>query len=82
MHLTDVEIRDIYFALGRLKICCCLEKQFDREIHTELALDSIKSILDDAAVREQTEKIEKLNREILFQNTVSDCIRANTNPCD
>ena len=80
MILTDAEIRGIYFALGRLKICCCLEKQSDREIHTELALDSIKSILDDAAARKQTEEIEKLNREILFQNTVSDCIHHKPNP--
>lgn len=80
MILTDAEIRGIYFALGRLKICCCLEKQSDREIHTELAIDSIKSIFDDAAAKEQAEKIEKLNREILFQNTVSDCIHHSPNP--
>ena len=80
MILTDAEIRGIYFELGRLKICCCLEKQSEREIHTELALDSIKSILDDAAARKQAEEIEKLNREILFQNTVSDCIHHRPNP--
>ena len=80
MTLTDTEIRDIYFALGRLKICCCLEENTVREMHTELALDSIKSIFDDAAVRERAGEIEKLNREILFRNTVSNCIHHNPNP--
>lgn len=82
MHLTDVEVRDIYFALGCLKTCCFVEDDSARELHTTLALDLIKSIFDDASVREQTEKIEKLKQEILFQSTVSDCIRTNTNPCD
>lgn len=82
MYLTDADVRDIYFALGRLKTCCFIEDDSARELHTALALDSMKSILDDAAVREPTEKIEKLKQEILFQNTVSDCIYAHTNPCD
>lgn len=80
MTLTNAEIRDIYFALGSLKICCFLEKQSDREIHTELTLDSIKNILDAADARKRAEEIEKLNREILFQNTVSDFIPHRPNP--
>lgn len=80
MQLTDVELRDIYFALGRLKVCCFVEDQSSREIHTELAIDSIKSILAEAGAREMTEKIEKLNREILFQHTVTDCIHHKPNP--